>query len=138
MLVAMIAASVVACSSSGGDAKADASAPRARFLVALADPPADLAEYRALADQSDEAAAYAEKKRQALRSAHAALEAQVKALGGDIVAVWWMTSAFTVEIEASKASTLTEKQKDGAEAVKSVTPDVIFGEEHGAGGVSGP
>ncbi len=100
---------------------------RERWIVAFDGGDGDLGAYRELLKDGDDdkADAFAEKARAKLKQAHSDVEGQVVALGGQVVEVWWMSNAITVEIEPGKVESL--RALVGKLGVKSVTPDVPLG-----------
>ena len=93
---------------------------RERWVVQFGGPEPDLTEYRALKSEASREA-YAEKMRSRLKDAHADVEVQVAAIGGQVVEAWWMSNAITGEIEPGNKE--AGRAMIGKLGVRAVTPD---------------
>lgn len=121
-LVLVVCAVGVGCPGTEADAPPvglTGTAGRARYVVTMAAPPPDLAEFRALPkDQPGVVEGYVAKKRAETAAAQARLDAVVGGVGGVVVSRWWMTGQATIEIAPSGLATVR-----ATEGVKSVEPD---------------
>lgn len=95
---------------------------RARYVVTMDTPVADLSEYRALQkDQPDAVAALVDRQRASTAAAQASLDVVVRGVGGRVVSRWWMSGQATIEIAPAALATVR-----AAPGVKNIAPDTAL------------